>query len=281
MKENLEKKVLARTKELTDIMNRLQYRNHIMESELEMARKIQMNMIPDKSPLTNMAFYYKPIEKVGGDFYDFIDFNSSDKIGIFISDVSGHGVPAAFITTMIKSAIHQMKPIMGDPSAFLQYLNDFLILQTNGNFVTAFYCIYNTKTRELVYSNAGHNSPFVIKNNQYEFLSFQNRGIPLAVLNNEYLRSTQKLYTNQSIKLEKNNKLFLYTDGLLETVNLSEKMLNERAIDFEEACLAGVFKALYPVNCLEFVYQMYERLVTFRGSNSFDDDVCMICLDVK
>ena len=136
--KNLENIVSSRTSELTGALNNLKHRNLIMESDLDMARKIQMRILPDESPVRNIAMFYKPIERVGGDFYDFVSFEGSEKIGIFISDVSGHGVPAAFITSLIKGSLHQSNLDENDPAAFLVFLNDFLITQTNGNFVTAF-----------------------------------------------------------------------------------------------------------------------------------------------
>ncbi|MEI7652004.1 MAG: DUF1501 domain-containing protein, partial [Verrucomicrobiota bacterium] len=84
------------------------------------------------------------MEEVGGDFYDFINFRDSEKIGIFISDVSGHGVPAAFITSMIKTTILQSGERKENPAELLTYINDLLHNQTGGNFITTFYGIFNS-----------------------------------------------------------------------------------------------------------------------------------------
>ena len=85
--------------------NQLFDRNRLMKRELEMARRIQQALIPQETPNKNIFSLYRPMEEVGGDYFDFFRIGDEGKIGVFLSDVSGHGVPAAFITSMIKSSI--------------------------------------------------------------------------------------------------------------------------------------------------------------------------------
>ena len=161
LSHNLEIKVDSRTRELEQEKELLQIRNTTIENELIIARKIQMQIIPGHSPVENIFAFYKPMDKVGGDFYDFLKYRDPHKIGIFLSDVSGHGVPAAFITSMIKTSILQAGADREDPATLLSHLNELLLNQTGGNFVTAFYGIYNPPTREFIFSNSGHNPPLI------------------------------------------------------------------------------------------------------------------------
>ena len=179
-------------RELSRERNELKIRNSSMEKELEMARNIQLKLIPNTKPVPGIAYFYKPMQRVGGDFLDFIEFKNKDIFGIFISDVSGHGVPAAFITMMIKSSLQQSAPYVNNPAYILYYLNDLLYKQTNGNFITAFYGIFNPATREFIYSNAGHNKPFLINNGEGTMLSMDSGGFPLGVDDNEGLKSRKK-----------------------------------------------------------------------------------------
>ena len=87
--------------------NTLFERNRLIGRELEMARRIQQRLIPQDTPNERIAFLYRPMEEVGGDYFDFLQLSDGAKIGMFLSDVSGHGVPAAFITSMIKSSLTQ------------------------------------------------------------------------------------------------------------------------------------------------------------------------------
>jgi len=215
------------------------------------------------------------MEQVGGDFYDFIPFRDQNKIGIFLSDVSGHGVPAAFITAMLKSAILQADyDCKKNPALFMHYLNEHLLDQTGDNFVTAFYGIYDPATRKFVYSNAGHNSPFLVDDGALSmFLS--RKGLPLAVSNNMELAELDKNYTNNVIILPENSKLLLYTDGLVEAI-----APDDPDTYFEDELLPICLLNNASQPCREYVNTIFRELVAFRGSEDFEDDFCMICLDV-
>ncbi len=168
--ESLEKTVHERTSELEIERNKLKTRNEIMENELALARRIQEQLIPVQQPADFIYSLYKPMDQVGGDFYDFIRFRDSELIGIFLSDVSGHGVPAAFITSMVKTIIMQAGESKGNPAELLLNINTILYNQTDGNFVTVFYGIYNPADNSLLYSNAGHNPPMIITDGAINYL---------------------------------------------------------------------------------------------------------------
>jgi len=245
-----------------------------MESEINFARNIQQQIIPSKDPGEYIYSLYKSMSQVGGDFYDFIFFRDLKKIGIFISDVSGHGVPAAFVTTMIKTAIFQSGSLKEDPSELLMYLNNILINQSGGNFVTAFYGVYNLEDRKMVFSNAGHNSPFLIDSSGVKEIK-GSKSIPLAILNNEDLIANKKTYSNSEISFKENNKLLLYTDGLVET-----RSIKNDSIFFEHSGMFELFRKYQSLSCKNFVNNIYRDLVAFNGSDNFEDDICMICVDI-
>lgn len=275
MTRDLENIVGNRTIELRYEKAKLEHQNQIMLEELNIARRIQIQMIPKSCPLPNIAGFYKPMNRVGGDFYDFIKFHNNKKIGIFLSDVSGHGVPAAFITSMIKSAILQTDNIKDDPSEFMRHLNEFLMDNTAGNFVTAFYGIFDPDRNSLVYCIAGHNSPYILTRENLSFLNSEKRGIPLGVLDEKSLQKYQKTYRNESILLEKGTKLIFYTDGLTEAANI-----NDPDHDFEHSKLKDVLKYIMPQTPKRFIKLLYKALVEFKGSDNFDDDICFICLEI-
>ncbi len=254
---------------------KLKAENRKMEKEISLARNIQVHIIPARDPIEYMYSLYKPMEQVGGDFYDYLFFSDSDKIGIFLSDVSGHGVPAAFITSMIKTAILQSGPVKHDPSRLLMFLNDILIQQSGSNYVTALYCIYNPTGRTLLFSSAGHTRPYLIDASGVVELT-GDKCIALAIMNNENLVKHNKTFTNTEISLEKNSKLLLYTDGLTE----ARSKVN-REIFFETAGIEQLFLNYHSLPCKEFVMSIYNNLIEFNGSENFEDDICMICLDVK
>ncbi|MCP4137573.1 MAG: serine/threonine-protein phosphatase [bacterium] len=265
--------IVEKQKDIENEKNRLKDRNEVMEMDLNMARSIQQELIPGKNPNDKIASLFKPMEPVGGDFYDFIRFREPDKIGIFISDVSGHGVPAAFITSMIKSIISQAGRFKEDPAELLLHLNDILADKTAGNFVTAFYAIYNMKTRLIKYANAGHNYPYVVTDNSIERLS-QGASMPLAILENEYLDTPEKRYKDIEETIPENCKIVFYTDGLIEAA-----IDNDPHKQFETVIDKKLLE-LKPQNCENFITNLYQELVDFAQTESFEDDICIICIDV-
>jgi hypothetical protein len=142
--ENLETLVNVRTLELEKERNILKARNEAIENDLSLAKNIQINLLP-KIHMSDISAIYKSMDKVGGDFYDFIRYENKDLTGIFLSDVSGHGVPAALIMSMLKSILLQIAASISDPSILLENLNSNIINLSSGNFITAFYGIYNRK----------------------------------------------------------------------------------------------------------------------------------------
>ena len=247
--------------------------NDLMERELEMARKIQRHLLPAKTPGPHVNAFYRPMHMVGGDFYDYIMFGNDGRAGIFISDVSGHGVAAALITSMIKTAINQAGQVSVEPAGMMRHLNATLYSHTNGNFVTAFYGIYDPVTRRLVYSNAGHNPPVLIKGDAVNELACP-RSVPLAIGDDDFLESNNKQYRNNSTILDAGSKLLLFTDGLTEATSPGD-----RSRMFEDV-LENNLVELGARAGNEFVAELFSRLVGFRGSENFEDDVCFICVDV-
>lgn len=274
LNENLEHKVKERTSELFRERNLLKERNLTIEKDLGMARRIQMQLMPDESPVENIANFYKPMDLVGGDFYDYIHFREADKIGIFISDVSGHGVPAAFITLMIKSFIQESGALKYEPTSLLWYLNSMLFGQTADHFVTAFYGIIDREERSILYSNAGHNPPMVITLAGSCLLG-TSHGPPLAAFCNEEIRERKREYISVTHHLSEGDKILFYTDGLVEAVNRHNPAGDYETLRFRERI--DEIRHLPPGPLLK---GLYEDLIRFRGSDDFDDDICIVCMSM-
>lgn len=272
--DSLEETVQKRTSELQVERNNLKIRNEIMENDLKMAKQIHEKLLPVNNPSEFISSLYKPMDLVGGDFFDFIKFRDSGKTGIFLSDVSGHGLAAAFITSMIKTIILQAGEKKLDPAELLKYINDILNDQIGGNFVTAFYGIYDSETRKFLFSNAGHNPPFIITDRGISLLQ-GNKTMPLAVMKNSFLIKNKE-YKNAEVTLPAGSKVLLYTDGFTEC-----RPSNRRNITFEDNNINGLFKENLHHPCGVFINNLYLKLIDFRGNELFEDDVCLICLDVR
>jgi len=241
--------------------------NFQLMEELKLAKKIQQSLIPARSfciPGISIATFYKPMKTVGGDFYDFIRLNDCCKIGIFISDVSGHGVPAALITSMLKTLLETAGKYREKPSALLSFVNNKIFGQTGGNFLTAFYGIYNKETNSFIYARGAHNPPYLIRNNQIQML--ESKGKMLGIF--ETLS-----FEEQTIQLQQGDKIIFYTDGLTEACN-------HLGIEFEELLPAILIdNALLPVE--EMMDNLCCHLLAHRKEDDFEDDICIIALEIN
>ncbi len=259
---------------ITSQKRELESRNIDLEDDLKFARIIQENFIPRKMPDKNIHALYRPMEAIGGDFYDFIYFDDPDLIGIFISDVSGHGTPAALITAMLKGYLDRAGDLLKEPARLMHYLNDALFSLSGTYFITVFYGIYNKRTNELKYINAGHPVPYLLKENSVSSL-LGRRSLPIAIFSSRILNKKSKQFHVNTAALVKGSRIIFYTDGLIEERNVSAPFR-----DFESTELLPVLMKLNRSEPSGVIEEIYRELVKFKGNEIFEDDVCIICMDV-
>ncbi|MDF1543747.1 MAG: SpoIIE family protein phosphatase [bacterium] len=196
-----------------------------LQEEVTMARQIQLDLLPSAPPIlscTEIHAQSTPSRTIGGDFYDFIDLGD-DRVGVVIADASGKGMPAALMIAqtqaMIRSELHNGNSI----STMLANVNQQIVQATSSEkYVTLFYGELNTRTHEFSYANAGHNCPLLVRScGDVEFLQ---KGGPIigALPGMQYEEST--------VKLETDDLLFLFTDGLSEAMNEREEEYTEERI---------------------------------------------------
>ena len=272
--ETLEETVEERTQELTKERNKLARQNRIMEYELGLARNLQEQMMPSSTPASYIGSIYKPMLHIGGDFFDFIKFKDTGKIGFFISDVSGHGVQSAFITSMIKTILMQSGSRQENPEELLYHFNEILRHQSQNNFITMYYCILDAKNKSVVAANAGHNKPLLITENKLYSTSGY-KTLPISVLSNTEMTKKNIQFKNYEFQLPEKSKLFLYTDGLTECTPIGN-----RHEYFETSGLKDILISNFVLTGQPFLDQIYRKLLEFRGDDQFEDDICMICADI-
>jgi len=129
-----------------------------IQKELETARQIQLSILPESVPRIaglDIAARYVPMAAVAGDFYDFIVLDNK-RVGILVADVSGHGMPAALIASMLKIALAAQAEHAFDPAKVLHGLNQTLCGKFQHHFITAAYAFVDMEKRTLTYAGAGH-----------------------------------------------------------------------------------------------------------------------------
>ena len=194
-----------------------------IQIELELARNIQLSLLPDACPSSDsfrIAARYVPMKSVAGDFYDVIAADAGH-VGLLIADVSGHGVPAALIASMVKMAAVSQRDNAAHPAQLLSGMNRALCGSTQGQYVTAAYVFVDGEKRELRYAAAGHPSMLHLRN-----------GIVTEVAENNLLLAAvdSVAYTEVAVPLEAGDRLLLYTDGMVEARNEAGKIFSEAAL---------------------------------------------------
>ena len=200
-------------------------REHI-DSELNIARKIQMEMLPkgDKIALRDDCYVVgllNPAKMVGGDLYD--HFIRDEKLYFCIGDVSGKGIPAALVMAVMHTLFRSISAHESNPSRIMHALNETSCQRNEQNmFVTMFIGVLDLPTGRLRYCNAGHDKPFVISEEIKQLPAKPH--LPLGVMDN-------MVYTTQETVLQSGESLFLYTDGLTEAMNESHEQFGLKRVE--------------------------------------------------
>ncbi len=188
-----------------------------LEKELDVAREIQYKLIPQKIPTIekfDVAAMYIPAFEVGGDYYDFFEFENGN-IGFTIADVSGKGITAAFIMAEIRGIIESYSKILSSPKEIMDKVNVTLKRTLDKkSFVTAAYGMINLSSGKLKMVRAGHCPILTIRKNNIEIL--KPRGIGLGLSYNGFFKESLE---EIELNLEKDDILILFTDGILEAKN--------------------------------------------------------------
>ena len=184
-----------------------------VENELAIAHEIQTSILPRCVPeINNLSFSaaYLPMTAVAGDFYEFIPVDQK-RVGVLVADVSGHGVPAALIASMIKVAIQSVIPLARDPRAVLSGLNRVISPQLRGQFVSVAYLWLDVENRQALYSAAGH--PPLLCWRQGTMERIESNGLLFGVM------QECDDYPVCDMPIHSGDRFLLYTDGVTEPEN--------------------------------------------------------------
>jgi phosphoserine phosphatase RsbU/P len=189
-----------------------------IQSEMNTARQIQLSILPREIPAIkglDISARYLPMTSVAGDFYDFIAIDEK-RIGILVADVSGHGMPAALISSMLKIALDGQTKHATDPARVLDGLNRALCGKFQGHFVTAVYVVVDTERQCLLYAGAGHPPLILMDHSTGEAHEFLENGLFLGYF-------PDASYTAMEIPFKAGDYGVLYTDGIPEMTDPSDE----------------------------------------------------------
>ncbi len=244
----------------------------VVDREMQVVAEIQRSLLPSELPDipgVDLAVHYQTSRQAGGDYYDFFPLPDGCW-GILIADVSGHGTPAAVIMAITHSIAHTYPGPPVSPASILTYVNDQLAGRYTtqlGAFVTAFYGIYDPRTRRLRYACAGHNPPRLKRCETGCIESLDGlSSLPLGILAGEQYHEVEHPFHH-------GDQVIFYTDGITEARNRSGEFFGTARLDrVLERCGMGAE---------EIVDRVLEELEAFTAGLAPDDDRMLLVAKMR
>jgi len=235
-----------------------------LENELELARRIQRRLLPE-APLAvtglEIAGQSEPAREVGGDYYDHFDLGGG-RVLLVIADVSGKGVPAALLMSGFRASLMSQDASTLPPDQLAGRCNEFLHRSVEtGKFVTAFLGLLDAASGRLVYANAGHNPPALLRaDGSIEWLSAG--GLMLGIMREARFESGEAT-------LARGDLLALYTDGVTEGADSAGELWGEPRL--EEA-----LRGLCERPCAEIAASLVREVRTYEAGSGPADDITVL-----
>jgi sigma-B regulation protein RsbU (phosphoserine phosphatase) len=247
-----------------------------MESELKTAQTVQETLFPPaKANLEgfHIAGYYEPASECGGDWWHYSMVGR--KVYLWIGDATGHGAPAALITSAAKSAASIIERLDVDPDHALSLLNRSIYEVSKGRIMMTFFLgCYNLDTHELTYANASHEAPFLIKKSEQPLK--KKDLIPLNEVNSPRLgQNLDTKYDQTTIKLDLGDRILFYTDGIPDIESPDKQSWGER--EFVKGIIA-TNKSFPPVE--QSVRELVEMFSEYRKKAPLKDDITFFMAQV-
>jgi len=254
-----------------------------VDREISTGAEIQSQLLPDYCPIIHgidLAAHCRPALQLGGDYYDFmcLKTNISEKRkeksrwAFVIGDVMGKGIPAGLLMTMLRGMLRAEVLTGLPPDRILHDLNQLALndLDQSHRFVTLFYSDYDPRTRKLRFANAAHNPPLLWKSSDQKIIKLDAKGFVLGL-------QKDAEYHCGEIKLNQNDLVLYYTDGVIDTSNsLGQRFDEERLIKtFTKLC-----KQSYTSQ--EILNRIFKKLDDFTGQNRhLEDDASIVVFQLK
>jgi sigma-B regulation protein RsbU (phosphoserine phosphatase) len=276
-----EKKLVNLNRELLEKQNRL-------DEDLEAAAKIQRSLLPRKiNSVENfeVAWNFEPCKHIGGDIFNIIRLDGDHWL-IYMLDVSGHGVPAALVAASVSNILQPhtgyiLKKVTKSlqdqaiiqPHEVLETLNREYPLERFNNFFTITYIIFDTASGQLTYSNAGHPYPILLRKNGE--LTLMRKGGPIiGVIESHSSTAKQCLFGGEQLTMDPGDKLFVYTDGVIEYQNQDKELYGSERF-------YNQLKEFRNKSVFDMVEIVLKSLMNFGNQTKPQDDISLLGLELK
>ncbi len=284
--QDLVSKYALSEKKLKNLNQQLIEKQQHIDADLAAAAQIQKSLLPRISiPVENcqVAWNFKPCDLMGGDIFNVFRLDM-DHWGLYMMDVSGHGVPAAMITVSVSQFLQQFigqrqniapeclpQNGIASPREIFDLLEREFPFERFKNFFTITYMVLNVRNGNLIYSNAGHPYPIIIRENgTFELLM---KGGPiLGFVDFQRLSKKEKRFKEGQVQLKPGDKLFVYTDGIIE-------------YEQGDGRFYGTDRFYNDLDCLKeksvknIVRKAFDNLMAFGGNAKPPDDITLLGLE--
>ena len=256
----------------TEHLTQLTIEKERLNGELNMANQIQTGFLPritsqfkDRREF-RMYASMKPAKEVGGDFYDFF-FIDDDHLVLSIADVSGKGIPAALFMMITKAILKNNAHIGKTPAEILELTNDTIYANNRMEmFVTIWLGILEISSGKLIAANAGHEYPAVYDKADGKFDLYNDpHGFIIGGMD-------EVQYKNYELMLNPGDKLFVYTDGVMEAKN-------DQGEQYGKVRVTDTLNSVNDQGPEEIIGAVYDSLYNFMGESEQFDDITMLCLE--
>jgi phosphoserine phosphatase RsbU/P len=266
-RRDIEGKVARRTEELQDALSSLRSRDEQIQKQLDMASVIQRSILPGKIDDWNelkFAVRYMAMEKIGGDFYD-VHLLKDERIGIMIADVSGHGIPAALVTTMAKMSFSNAGAKYDSPKKIFQEMNQNILdhVKTQ-DYMTCFMMAIDDEYN-VAYSNASHQKAMLLREKTGTIEHLDTNGLFIGAL-----EEARDSYEEKKTKIEYGDRIILYTDGIPEAINDERQEYSNRRL--EEIVVRN--RHLHVEEYADAIISDVRRFI--GNAQLFDDITCLV-----
>jgi serine phosphatase RsbU (regulator of sigma subunit) len=268
--EKLECQVRERTSELNVAVDELKRKEEIVQRELDLAADIQKGILPAESFNFNgirIEAFYGALEKIGGDFYDYFPVKG-DHLCVLISDVSGHGIPASFVTTIAKIYFSEGAARSVFPKDIFRFVNDSLLKTVKTQeYLSAFITVIGP-SYEVYYSNASHQKIFRLRKSDREIEEWDTNGLFLGAI-----AQANELYEDKSDYLDYGDRLVFYTDGIVEARNSDD-------VEFGTSRLKELVLKSASMPLADAKAYIVKKFYEFTGDVPLRDDFSFILLEI-
>jgi len=244
-------------------------RQEAMKKELELAKRMQFMLIPNKDKLpknenVKVTAFYHPHYDVGGDYYDCLMLNDHE-IGLCIADVSGKGISAAILMSNFQANLRALFTIEISLQSLVHKLNERVMSSANGEkFITLFIGKYNFRTRQLEYINAGHNPPILYEKEKKKISLLRSGCVGVGML------EEIPVIKEGVCRITEPSKLFTYTDGLVELVD-------DNGVEFSTESVEQHLSNDRSI--AENIAEIIEKQKILAGSKAIFDDISIMGIE--